>query len=246
VCHVGNAANSLLIQFCNFQVDSCHPLLADSIVIPVIQRPQSPPTARRARPDHLRAEGETLVNRSHPASAAAPAAAAVQAAAGAADEDGPADSSTAATTTATLPAPPFPGESAALHRDVFHLPAHGASVSAARNRITEHLHAWGFGESVSEDAALIVSELFTNALVHTDSSEITCQLQATAQTVYLAITDQGCGPSGPRVREPDAESGRGLILVSALAQLWGVNTEQGCGRTVWAILPSGLPSADAA
>ncbi|HZU58813.1 MAG TPA: ATP-binding protein [Actinocrinis sp.] len=186
------------------------------------------------------------MNRSHPASAAAPAAAAVQAAAGAADEDGPADSSTAATTTATLPAPPFPGESAALHRDVFHLPAHGASVSAARNRITEHLHAWGVGESVYEDAALIVSELFTNALVHTDSSEITCQLQATAQTVYLAITDQGCGPSGPRVREPDAESGRGLILVSALAQLWGVNTEQGCGRTVWAILPSGLPSADAA
>jgi anti-sigma regulatory factor (Ser/Thr protein kinase) len=108
------------------------------------------------------------------------------------------------------------------------------------------LHDWGVGESVYEDAALIVSELFTNALVHTDSTEITCRLQTTAQTVYLAITDQGCGPSGPRVREPDAESGRGLILVSALAQLWGVDTEQGCGRTVWAILPSVLSSPDVA
>lgn len=213
-------------------------------MIPVIQRPQSPPTARRARPDHLGAEGETLVNRSHPASAAIPAA--FDAAASAADEDGPAHSSPAAITTAVLPAHNFHGESGFLHRDVFHLPAHGASVSTARSRITEQLHDWGVGESVYEDAALIVSELFTNALVHTDSSEITCQLQTTAQTVYLAITDQGCGPSGPRVREPDAESGRGLILVSALAQLWGVNTEHGCGRTVWAMLPSGLPSADAA
>ena len=186
------------------------------------------------------------MNRSHPASAAAPAA--FDAAASSAEEDGPADSSPAAMTTATLPAHPSHGDGASgcLHRDVFQLPAHGASVSTARSRITEQLHHWGVGESVHEDAALIVSELFTNALVHTDSSEITCQLQATAQTVYLAITDQGCGPSGPRVREPDAESGRGLILVSALAQLWGVNTEVGCGRTVWAILPGGLPSPDAA
>jgi anti-sigma regulatory factor (Ser/Thr protein kinase) len=245
VCHVGNAANSLLIRFCNFQVDSCHPLLADSIVIPVIQRPQSPASARRARPDHLRAEGETLVNRSHPAPGIAPAA--VQGTASSADgDDSPADPSSAATTTATLPAHPHHDDSGLLHSDVFRLPAHGSSVSMARNRIAEHLHAWGVGESVYEDAALIVSELFTNALVHTDSTEITCQLQSTAHTVYLAITDQGCGPSGPRVREPDAESGRGLILVSALAQLWGVNTEHDCGRTVWAILPWSAPSSDAA
>ncbi len=148
--------------------------------------------------------------------------------------------------TATLPAHQFHGESGYLHRDVFRLPAHGASVSTARDRITGQLNEWGVGESVYEDAALIVSELFTNALVHTDSSEITCQLQTTAQTVYLAITDQGRGPTGPRVREPDAESGRGLLLVNALAQLWGVNTEHECGRTVWAILPWGHCGPDAA
>ncbi|HEU5357296.1 MAG TPA: ATP-binding protein [Actinocrinis sp.] len=183
------------------------------------------------------------MNRSHPASAAAPAAS--DAAASATDEDGPAHSGPAATTTATLPAHSFPGESGFLGHDTFELPAHGSSVSMARSRITARLHDWGVRECVYEDAALIVSELFTNALVHTESSEITCQLQTTAQSVYLAITDQGCGPSGPRVREPDVESGRGLILVSALARLWGVNTEQGCGRTVWAILPCDQPSPDA-
>lgn len=184
------------------------------------------------------------MNRSHPAAGAAPAA--LHAASDAAEDDPSAGSGTAVTSTATLPAHVSHGESDFLHRDVFRLPAHGTSVSAARNRITEQLTEWGVGECVHEDAALIVSELFTNALVHTDSSEITCRLQTTAQTVYLAITDQGHGPTGPRVREPDVESGRGLILVSALAQLWGVNTEQGCGRTVWAILPCSRRSAHGA
>lgn len=183
------------------------------------------------------------MNRSHPAGAAP---AALRTASGAAEDDELSSSGTAVTSTATLAADLSHGESDFLHRDVFRLPAHGTSVSAARSRITEQLTRWGAGESVYEDAALIVSELFTNALVHTDSSEITCQLRTTAQTVYLAITDQGHGPTGPRVREPDAESGRGLILVSALAQLWGVNTEQGCGRTVWAVLPWGLPAAHSA
>jgi len=44
------------------------------------------------------------------------------------------------------------------------------------------------------------------------------------------------------VREPDAESGRGLLLVNALAELWGVSNEQGRGRTVWAILPWDEPA----
>jgi anti-sigma regulatory factor (Ser/Thr protein kinase) len=244
VCHAGNAANSLLIQFCNFQVDSCHPLLADSIVIGVIQLPQPSLRARRGSLDHLRAEGEILVNRYHPAPGAP--AAAVEAVPSQADPVAMAVGGQAADTgvvASTLPVGPFGGQTVFLHCDVFCLPAHGTSVSAARSRITEQLDSWGVDESVYEDAALIVSELFTNALVHTDSSEIICRLQTTAQTVLLAVTDQGHGPCGPRVREPDVESGRGLILVSALAELWGVNTEQAEGRTVWALLPCQQGSA---
>jgi anti-sigma regulatory factor (Ser/Thr protein kinase) len=224
------------MQICNFQVDSCHPLLADSIVIPVTQFPHSQHSARRGTLGRFRAEGETLVNRPHPASGPTPAAFIP------AVEGSAAFAARTAAVVATRPETPFESDAAFLHRDVFALPAHGASVAAARNRVGELLCQWGVGEQVHDDVALVVSELFTNALVHTDSTEITCRLQTTAETVYLAITDQGRGPSGPQVREPDAESGRGLLLVNALAELWGVSNEQGRGRTVWAILPWDEPA----
>ena len=164
------------------------------------------------------------MNRSHPAPGSD--AAAVHAVAG------------AAAATVTLPADMFEEDTVFLHRDVFCLPAQGASVAAARHRVGELLGQWGVAEPVHDDAALVVSELFTNALVHTESAEITCRIQTTMETVYLAITDQGRGVSGPEVREPDeAENGRGLLLVNALAELWGVRNEHGCGRTVWAVLP---------
>ena len=142
-------------------------------------------------------------------------------------------------TAVTLPSDALEGETVFLHHDVFQLPARDTSVAAARRRVGERLCEWGVAEPVHENAALIVSELFTNALVHTDSAEIICRVQTTLETVYLAITDQGHGVSGPEVREPEEEeNGRGLLLVNALAELWGVRSENGYGRTVWAVLPS--------
>jgi serine/threonine-protein kinase RsbW len=214
-------------------------LLADSIVINVIQRLHSQSPARRGTLDHLRAEGETLVNRSHPAPGIGPVAGHVAAG----QMVGQIAVGTAAATV-TLPTDTFEDDAGFedgtvfLHRDVFCLPAHGTSVATARRRVGELLCAWGVAEPVHDDAALVVSELFTNALVHTDSSEITCRIQTTMETVYLAITDQGHGEPGPEVREPEeAENGRGLLLVNALAELWGVRNENGLGRTVWAVLP---------
>ncbi len=214
-------------------------MLADSIVIIVIQRLHSQSPARRGTLDHLRAEGETLVNRSHPAPGVGPVAGHVAAG----QMVGHIAVGTAAATV-TLPTDTFEDDAGFedgtvfLHRDVFCLPAHGTSVATARRRVGELLCAWGVAEPVHDDAALVVSELFTNALVHTDSTEITCRIQTTMETVYLAITDQGHGEPGPEVREPEeAENGRGLLLVNALAELWGVRNENGLGRTVWAVLP---------
>ena len=170
------------------------------------------------------------MNRSHPAPGATPAV--VDAVAG------------AATTTVTLPSDPFfDGEAVFLHRDVFQLPARGASVAAARRRIGDRLRQWGVPGPVYDDAALVVSELFTNALVHTESTEITCRVQTTTETVYLSITDQGCGATEPELRRDlEAECGRGLLLVNALAEVWGVTNENGCGRTVWAVLSEPKPT----
>jgi len=151
----------------------------------------------------------------------------------------------AATTPVLAPPGPTPGarEQEYEHADAFPLPAHKTSVATARHRVDQDLAEWGVPESARDDAALIISELFTNALIHTDSLEITCRVLAAQHGLCLSITDQGHGPTGPRVRPADrdedcddAENGRGLLLVSALAAAWGVATDPGHGRTVWAVL----------
>jgi serine/threonine-protein kinase RsbW len=148
------------------------------------------------------------------------------------------------TTTAEVLAPPGSAEGAHehLHSDSFSLPAHGSSVAQARHRVGKMLADWDVPAALCDDVALILSELFTNALIHTDSAQITCRCLAAQHVVYLSVTDQGSGPTGPRIRRPDPaecdddEHGRGLLLVSAVAGAWGVATDPGRGRTVWAVL----------
>jgi anti-sigma regulatory factor (Ser/Thr protein kinase) len=149
----------------------------------------------------------------------------------------------AATTEVLAPPGPADGAHGFPLCDSFELPAHGGSVAQARRRLNERLADWDIPEAQRDDASLILSELFTNALLHTDSSQITCRVLAAPYTLYLSVTDQGQGPIGPQIRRAehcqdreDAESGRGLLLVSALAHTWGVATNPGQGRTVWAVL----------
>jgi serine/threonine-protein kinase RsbW len=118
----------------------------------------------------------------------------------------------------------------------FRLAAHGASVARARTLVRDRLVCRGLGEDVRDNAVLVMSELFTNAIVHTGSVEVTCRLRITAESVYLAVVDQGLDLVGPHVRTPDTEGGRGLLLVSALAEEWGVEEKAEGGRVVWALL----------
>lgn len=123
--------------------------------------------------------------------------------------------------------------------DVFRLPAQGASVADARGRIRERLRAWGAGPELLDDAGLVVTELFTNAVRHTDSEKITCVLHDRGSVVRLEVTDQGRGSQKPEPcdADTDAEGGRGLLLVSVLATAWGSEpAEDGTGRVVWAEL----------
>jgi serine/threonine-protein kinase RsbW len=95
-----------------------------------------------------------------------------------------------------------------------------------------------------EDAQLLVSELFTNAVRHTDSEKVSCELWVIGVRLRLEVTDEGgrClrGPQ-PRGADADGEGGRGLLLVSVLADEWGVRPEvqqgRGRGHAVWAELP---------
>ncbi|WP_225849454.1 ATP-binding protein [Streptomyces sp. HPF1205] len=124
-------------------------------------------------------------------------------------------------------------------RDVFRLPALSASVADARGRIRARLREWGADTEVRDDASLVVTELFTNAVRHTDSEKIICVVQDIGTVVRLEVTDQGRGTGVPVpcTAEADEEGGRGLLLVSMLSLAWGSDpAEDGTGRVVWAEL----------
>ncbi|MFF3329649.1 SpoIIE family protein phosphatase [Streptomyces sp. NPDC002888] len=96
-------------------------------------------------------------------------------------------------------------------------------------------------ERLAEDAMLVVSELVTNAVVHAGTDvELVCGLDETG-AVVVEVSDHH--PSrAPRDGAPETpydtpEYGRGLRLVSALSETWGVTFRRGA-KTVWARIPA--------
>ncbi|MGW0561342.1 ATP-binding protein [Streptomyces sp. NPDC003016] len=127
----------------------------------------------------------------------------------------------------------------AIRRYGFELPARPECVAAARRLARRQLTQWGVHEDACDTAALIVTELFTNALLHTASEHIVCELRDSDGRLRVAVKDQGLRPTGPQLRQAgDEEHGRGLQLVDALSSFWGTrDAADGPGRIVWAELP---------
>ncbi|MFH8221403.1 ATP-binding protein [Streptomyces sp. NPDC018057] len=101
------------------------------------------------------------------------------------------------------------------HRRSF--PGDPRELRAAR----QWIHAMLDGHPCSDDAALIVTELGTNAVVHTASGGSTFQVTLTVSplAVVIEVTDLGTPDTSPRVQRPtpDSTHGRGLGMVAALA-----------------------------
>jgi anti-sigma regulatory factor (Ser/Thr protein kinase) len=114
------------------------------------------------------------------------------------------------------------------------LPGVERSVAHGRRFVRETL---GPRHPALEKAALGVSELATNAIMHTpsgDGGQITIGVAATGTLVRVEVTNDGTMARKPRVRrDTNAESGRGILIVDALADDWGV-TETSGATTVWA------------
>ncbi|MGI3224534.1 ATP-binding protein [Streptomyces sp. GTA36] len=141
--------------------------------------------------------------------------------------------------TSTTGPPPALGSSA--RRATFVLSADVRAVGEARCRVLEHLSSWGVNRDGCDIAVLVVSELFTNSVVHTVSRMITCHLGATPDKLLIQVTDEGNCESVPTPQRASLhdEAGRGLMLVKAVSRRWGVSpTEDGDGRTAWAELPA--------
>ena len=112
-------------------------------------------------------------------------------------------------------------------------------------RLCEHcLDAWGvpYDSDAHDVVTLVAAELCANAVQHGHVPGRDFQVRMTAspstRTVRIEVTDtRGEGvpllSAGP---SPDGEGGRGLLLVSALADRWGCSprADGGPGKTVWA------------
>ncbi|MFG2948537.1 ATP-binding protein [Streptomyces adustus] len=122
----------------------------------------------------------------------------------------------------------------------FELAAHPASPTQARRLTRARLAGWSVCEDTCDTAVLVVSELVTNAIVHTASSRVFCELHDGDDRVRIAVRDEGCAPGEPHPspQRPEEEHGRGLLLIEALCHSWGAQ-EQGSGLLVWAEIPRG-------
>lgn len=151
----------------------------------------------------------------------------------------------------TPPEPMLWGAAMAVPNDVtFRLSRRRGSVPRARALLHAALEGWGADQDVMEAAELVLSELVTNALrvrvPHDRQVGVRIARSVGEGLLRLEVSDAGAGR--PEVQTPgeDETGGRGLLLVEALAQRWGVRERAaGIGKTVWVELkaPALSPAA---
>jgi anti-sigma regulatory factor (Ser/Thr protein kinase) len=111
------------------------------------------------------------------------------------------------------------------------------AVAAARHFVVGALTAWGVDTDTVDTATLCLSELVTNAMIHTDAG---CELRVVLDRGVLTTTVRDGGSSvvvdlSSVTGDPLAAHGRGLQLVDALSTRWGSELDA-VGMTVWFVL----------
>ena len=109
-----------------------------------------------------------------------------------------------------------------------------ASVSAARRFASQAIR--GLPPEVVETVTLMVSELASNCIRHTDG-RFDLAVSTSAAEIRVEATDRGTGEPAVRSPGPSDPTGRGLQIVDMLAKDWGVEHLPGAGKTVWFTVP---------
>jgi anti-sigma regulatory factor (Ser/Thr protein kinase) len=130
------------------------------------------------------------------------------------------------------------------HHASWTLPAKPASVRRARALVGIQMGKWGLAES-AYTAELLVSELVTNALAHA-TGDVSLRLILDQMLVCEVFDDAAAMPK-LKIADDSDENGRGLRVVSQLAQRWGTRRTPD-GKAVWfeLALPETEPAGGAA
>ncbi|MFK0217962.1 ATP-binding protein [Streptomyces vinaceus] len=111
-------------------------------------------------------------------------------------------------------------------------PRADGAVPEARSFLGDVLEEWKVTDR-SDDAVLCLSELAANAVRHGKQCGFLVEVLLDDERLRVEVYDAGAG--APRLARPsdDDTAGRGLLIVSSLADGWGVTPHDSCGKTVW-------------
>ncbi|MET7701056.1 ATP-binding protein [Streptomyces sp. NPDC005485] len=115
------------------------------------------------------------------------------------------------------------------------------AAPAARCHAATVLRAWGVPEDLVQDAVLVISELVTNASLHTRTGPLDLNLTTFDHELAISVTDACTSPVElwtPQ-NSSEREHGRGLDIVRSLAHAVGCSRTP-TGKTVWARLSTGI------
>ncbi|MEU1404915.1 SpoIIE family protein phosphatase [Streptomyces sp. NPDC005728] len=112
-------------------------------------------------------------------------------------------------------------------------PGDPEALTHARHMIRAAVRSWGARDRVDE-IELVADELITNALMHTEGAAIVTLrvLEGGCRRLRVEVEDSSSALPRRRDAGEDCVSGRGLLLVDRLADVWGVEARGG-GKAVW-------------
>ena len=120
-------------------------------------------------------------------------------------------------------------------------PLEAASVATVRRTLAADLMTAGVGQTDSADVLVVLSELLGNSVRHARplaGGNVRVMWRVRPREVEVAVADGGA-VTQPRAERPPfaALSGRGLGIVDALAESWGVEGAGTSSQLVWAVVP---------
>ncbi|XVS67102.1 ATP-binding protein [Actinosynnema sp. CA-299493] len=114
------------------------------------------------------------------------------------------------------------------------LPASAGASSQARQVVGDVAVAWGLSDDAADDAALVVTELVSNAVDHA-MGPVGLTVSRTDSGLRIEVADESSALPQQRPVQVDSARGRGLIIVAALSRSWGTDPTAD-GKVVWAEL----------